>query len=131
TIWLIAWLARGASEGRLFAFLGVVSMLWIYHGAYDFVFFLPALMFMLGWKEEGVADEDRPGPFAWNGLAAGVVCYVVLSVALSPPIVGGGSLFSRGFRWIGRAMLVYVLIVATCGLFFTSRPRSAAETSSA
>ncbi|MFO0967619.1 MAG: glycosyltransferase family 87 protein [Gemmataceae bacterium] len=117
TIWLVAWLGRGAGAGRLFAFLGVASMLWIYHGAYDFVSLLPALLLMMGWIERGAVPLAAKPWWTWNGPAAGVVCYLVLTVALSPPIVGGGSLFSRGFRWLGRATLVYLLAVVTSRLF--------------
>jgi hypothetical protein len=122
---LIGWVSlvgRQSPDAHLFAFLGVTSVLWTYHGIYDFVCVLPALLLLMSWEAADRVGQpvlsQRP---SLPSRVIGVSCFVLLSLALSPPVSGGFSQLTHAIRWGGRLALLYV-VSAAGGLLFRQRP---------
>ncbi len=89
--------ARSAPASQLFALAAVTSAFWTYHGPYDFVVLLPAILPLAGWS-------DRPPARRWS--IAGFAAFAIVALALTPWIYNGEHLFARMIRWAGRATVM-------------------------
>jgi len=96
------------------AFTGMVSMFWTYHGPYDFICVLPALMILMRFE----LPEETP---AINRSARlirllGWGSFILLSLELTPAVYEGNLLAARLLRWGGRFAFILVLLTIA-GLF--------------
>ena len=99
--------ARHATADTRFAFLGMTSVLWTYHGPYDFVCALPALLVLFEWRwleGPGRPDSERATGRLSKLLAIGG--FVLLSLAFGLPVLGADAPLARAFRWAARLMLL-------------------------
>lgn len=100
---------RRAPDAYRIAFVCIVSMLWIYHGPYDFVFALTPLIILFYLKRRvSIADFSFSKTLLPQLLL--VISFTALSVALAPPVYEGDGLITRILRWLGRFALVYLLL---------------------
>ena len=108
-VWVLAgaggFVARPPAD--TFMFLGLASLMCMYHGFYDFVVLLPPL---LATVESLGSAVDKPFgrhrgrllQIAWG------VAFVVLGMALTEFVSGSSSPVTRGIRWAGRATLLWM-----------------------
>lgn len=95
----------------LFAFLGVGSVVWMYHKYYDFVMLMPALMILMGWSSRDAAIESAPRSGRPPRLLIELSTFlVVVSVAMVPYVNYADSPWARVMRWGARLSLVALLV---------------------
>lgn len=118
---LLLWRTAAARIEYQIAFAGVLSLFWTYHGPYDFLFAMPALLLLMGWRGE----EDRNG---WKKeprriqVGIGLIGFFVLTLALLPPIYEGDWFIARVLRW-GARITVPLILLASGGMLYTESKR--------
>jgi hypothetical protein len=97
-------LARRLTRVRALAFLSFVSVIWMYHGIYDFVVLLvPGALHV-----PDLFDRRRKN-MAWILSVGG---FLAIGVALLPAVREGETMIYHLLRWIGRLSLAISLLIA-------------------
>ncbi|HTU22593.1 MAG TPA: glycosyltransferase family 87 protein [Gemmataceae bacterium] len=89
--------ARRLPRARQLSIAAVTSVFWTYHGSYDFVVLLPALLPLAGWS-------DQPQGRRWSPI--GIAVFAILAFGLSPMVYGGTDLATRIIRWSTRLVVI-------------------------
>ncbi len=133
---LVTLIGRQAPAAYHIAYTGAASMFWTYHGPYDFVCLLPALMLLMGFAEDKNAPGSARGSRAqavWQASRVrsqgwlrliGPCCFTVLSLAMMPVIIEGDFSVARILRWSGRAAFLTVLFLMGVLLWRQSKSTS-------
>lgn len=111
--WLFIFYSRRSLIEK-FSFLGIFSVLWTYHGPYDYVSLIPALLLVLGWNPTVLENSNPSNNLSRVLPILGFVCFIILSAALYPSIYEDSkNLLPRVIRWLGRGSIGFVFIYIT------------------
>ena len=104
TVTFLYWHRQSIDNKFLFDFMCFVSVLWTYHGNYDFVVLLPPFLQIL----EGSTDKNTgKGGYRWVvAFCLWLGGFVLLDLALWTPIYRGDYVAFRLIRWGGRLALL-------------------------
>jgi hypothetical protein len=96
----LCWYKKSAKFSPLFVFICSVSLLWSYHGGYDFVILLPVFLYIFDKTVDDIRQKQR--------IASGILCleilaYSLVSLALWTPILLG-RFFTLPYPSMGRAI---------------------------
>jgi hypothetical protein len=117
-LFAVAWclVNRAAADVSLIDFLCFVSILWTYHGPYDFVILLVPLARRL----VPAAEAVRPG--WWLEALAAMVLFVCVSVAASPSVYGDEvHLAARLVRHAARLLLALGFVALAVDVWWSAR----------
>jgi hypothetical protein len=108
---IVLWRASAARMEYQIAFAGALSLFWTYHGPYDFLFAMPALLLLMRWRGED-AMEGRNEEAKWIYITLGATGLLVLALALAPPVYEGDTFVQRILRWAARIMVPSILLAS-------------------